>query len=129
MTATFCSGDQVKEADAKRVLRHLARLRRDGAALLRDCPLDEVAHAVWSDRADKYMKKEFPECRHRRPDALVGVQLPNLLDPARPRMHPLDAAIARTESGSQLIRRQLVVLASKAEQLELKMEQRKKSDK
>jgi hypothetical protein len=116
------------EADAKRVLRHLARLRREGIALLRDRPLDEVAHAMWSDRADKYMGKEFPESRPRRPDELVEVQMPDLLDPTRPRSHPLDAAVARTEIGCQLMRRQLAVLASRAEQLELKMEQRKESD-
>lgn len=39
----------------RRILGHLKRLMREGDEMLHDQPLDEVAHAKWCDRTEKYM--------------------------------------------------------------------------
>ena len=112
----------MKKDNTKRVLQHLARLRREGEALVHYRPLDELPQAMWSHRVEKYLAKEFPESKQLSVSDLIEVKMPNLLDLKLKKSHPLDAAVARAQMGQQLIRRQLALIASKAEQLELKRE-------
>ena len=43
-----------RNPSTRRILSTVRRLRRDGETLLRERPLDEIAHAMWMQRADTY---------------------------------------------------------------------------
>jgi len=106
----------------RRILASLRRLRRDGETLLRERPLDEIAHAKWIERAQRYLQKRMPDVHVAPPDELVPVQMPALLDPAYRRPHPTDAAFARANSGRELAEKHFAIIASAEERLELKVE-------
>ena len=107
----------------RRVLSSIRRLRRDGEVLLRERPLDEMAHAKWIDRADRYLRKRVSDARILPSDQLVPVKMPNLLAPDFRKPHPFDAAAARAESGRRLAEKYLAICASAEERLELQLEQ------
>ncbi len=106
----------------RRILSSIHRLRRDGETLLRERPLDEIAHAKWTDRADKYLRKRMPNVHIAPPYELEPVTIPNFLDPSYRPSHPMDSALARTEAGKRLAQKYLSILASAQERLELKLE-------
>lgn len=85
-------------------------------------PLDEVAHAKWIDRADRYLRKRVPDATIAPLEQLEPIEMPNLLDPAYRRPHPADAALARADSGRRLAEKYLAICASVQERLELQLE-------
>jgi len=109
----------------RHILSSIRRLRRDGERLLHERPLDEIAHAKWIDRADRYLRKRVSDARILPADQLVPVRMPNLLAPEFCKPHPFDAAAARAESGRKLAEKYLVICASAQERLELRIEQEK----
>jgi hypothetical protein len=106
----------------RRTLAHLKRLMCDGRDLAHERPLDEIAHATWMDRAEKYMERKLPDVRIPPPYELIHVEMPDLLSPDYRPSHPLDAAMARAESGRQLMGKMQAILASAIERLELELE-------
>ncbi len=106
----------------KRTLGHLKRLTREGRVLLDERPLDELAHAKWSDRAKRYLARKMPDVQILPPDQLISVKMPNLLSPSYRRPHPLDAAMSRSRQGQKLIQKMLGIIASATERLELRLE-------
>ena len=106
----------------KRILSSIRRLRRDGELLLRERPLDEIAHAKWIDRADRYLRKRVPETHIAPLNQLAPVQMPNLLSPNYRKPHPADSALARADSGRRLAEKYLAICASAQERLELKLD-------
>ncbi|MBT3194481.1 MAG: hypothetical protein HN341_18190 [Verrucomicrobia bacterium] len=103
-------------------LSHLKRLTREGSALLHDRPLDELAHAKWLDRAEKYLERKMPDVQVLPPDQLISIKMPNLLSPNYSKPHPLDAAMSRSEQGQRLIQKFQAIIASAIERLELTLE-------
>ena len=108
--------------NSKRTLGHLKRLTREGRALLDERPLDELAHAKWFDRAERYLARKMPDVRVLPPDQLISIEMPDLMSPTYKRPHPLDAAMSRSEQGQKLNRKMLAIIASATERLELKLE-------
>jgi len=85
--------------------------------------MDEIAHAKWIDRAERYLRKRVPNIQILPRYQLEGVEMPNLLSPDYKKPHPVDAAFARAESGRKLARKYLAICASAQERLELKLEE------
>ena len=106
----------------KQTLRHLKRLAREGRALLRDWPLDELAHAKWLDRAKRYIERTMPDVQVLPPDQLISIKMPDLLSPTYKQPHPMDAALRRSEQGQKLVQMFLAIIASAIERLELTLE-------
>ena len=106
----------------RRTLGHLKRLMREGEDLLLSRPLDEFAHALWYDRAEKYLNRKMPELKIPPPDQLVSIEMPDLLASGHQRSHPIDAAFARASTGGELVGKLMAILASAIERLELKLE-------
>ncbi|MBL7076299.1 MAG: hypothetical protein ISS31_02405 [Kiritimatiellae bacterium] len=105
-----------------RTLSHLKRLTREGRALLDERPLDELAHAKWFDRAERYLERKMPDVQVLPPDQLISIKMPDLMSPTYRRPHPLDAAMGRSEQSQKLIQKMLGIIASARERLELQIE-------
>lgn len=106
----------------KRTLSHLKRLTRDGLSLVEQRPLDEMAHAYWLERAERYLKRKMPEVHVPTASELIPTRMPNLLSAAYKPPHPLDAAMSRSQKGQRLIQKMLGIIASAIERLELRIE-------
>jgi hypothetical protein len=106
----------------KRTLAHLKRLTREGRALLGERPLDELAHAKWFGRAERYLERKMPDVRVLPPDQLISIKMPDLMSPTYRRPHALDAAMSRSEQSQKLIQKMLGIIASATERLELQLE-------
>jgi hypothetical protein len=108
--------------NTKRTLSHLKRLIREGRVLLEKHPLDELAHAKWFDRAERYLDRKMPDVQVLPPDQLISIKMPDLMSPTFRLPHPLDAAMSRSEQSQRLIQKMLGIIASATERLELQLE-------
>ncbi|MBT3382053.1 MAG: hypothetical protein HN742_19720 [Lentisphaerae bacterium] len=106
----------------RRTLSHLKRLMREGDELVEQRPLDELAHAKWLDRARKYLERKIPEMEIPPPWELSRTPFPDLLSRDYRPPHPIDAALARAESGRDLMGQMMVFIAHAAERLEAELE-------
>ncbi len=96
-------------------------MMREGEDLIENKPLDEFAHAKWSDRVQKYLNRKLPEIEIPAPWKLMGVP-PNPLSNDRQQKDPIDSKLARTENGKQEMRHMMVFLARGIERLEFYLE-------
>lgn len=106
----------------RRTLSHLARLKHEGQELIEVRPLDDLAQAKWIERVVNYIERKMPDVEIPPLHQLGDVELPDALELSRHRPHPLDAAMSRSHSGTSIIRKLLVILASAQERLELQTE-------
>jgi hypothetical protein len=74
--------------------------------------LDEIAHAKWYDRAERYLDRNMPHVQVLPPDQLISIKMPDLMSPTHKRPHPLDAAMSRSEQSQKLIQKMLSIIAS-----------------
>ena len=103
----------------RRTIGHLKRLIREGEDLLHNRPLDEWAHAKWTDRAIRYLKRKMPDFPVPTAYELQPVQMPDFMSPNYKKPHPLDVAMTRSENGQKRMRKLVPILTSAAERLEL----------
>lgn len=90
--------------------------------MLNEHPLDEVKHAKWFDRAERYLARKMPDVQVLPPAQLISIKMPDLMSPTHRQPHPLDAAMSRSEQGQKLTKKMLGIIASATERLELQLE-------
>ena len=95
---------------------------REGDELVEQRPLDEIAHAKWYDRARKYLERKTPGLKIPPPWELTGRIPPNWMSPDFKRKSPAEAALARAESGRDLMGHMMVFIAHGIERIEAKLE-------
>jgi len=106
----------------RRTLGHLKRLMREGDDLVEQTPLDEIAHAKWMDRAQRYLERKIPGMEIPPLWKLHPTPLPDLLDPDLRTPDPIDATLTRAERGRDLVGQLMVFLAHAIENLEADLE-------
>ena len=109
----------LKDGSAKNVLNHLRRVQIEGESLLTEKPLDELTHARWCIKVEKYLEAKFHAPQNYKMDIVSGYQMPNPLDSNTQNVDYVEWVVSRADAGRELTQSWMNCVSSAIERLEL----------